>query len=164
MGTNTKIAVLSTGGTIDKIYFDQKSQFEVGEPQIGQLLDEANITFEYEVRQLLRKDSLDIDDADRALIRAAVEKEEHDKILITHGTDTMVKTANALGDIKNKTVVFVGSMQPARLRVSDAFFNVGYAIAALQLLPPGVYIAMNGHIFNPRETHKNVALNRFETD
>ena len=164
MGTDKKIAILTTGGTIDKIYFDEKSQFSVGEPQIGQLLGEANITFEYEVRQLMRKDSLEINDDDRSLIRDAVKREELDRILITHGTDTMVQTANALGDIKDKTVVFVGSMQPARLRVSDAFFNVGYAIAALQLLSPGVYIAMNGHIFNPRETHKNVALNRFEVD
>jgi L-asparaginase len=159
-----KIKILTTGGTIDKIYFDQKSQFEVGDPQIEQLLSEANITFDFEVRQLMRKDSLEITEADRQLIKQAVAAEQADKILITHGTDTMVETARSLGNIGDKTVVFVGSMQPARLRVSDAFFNVGYAVAALQLLPAGVYVAMNGRIFDPLKTHKNVALNRFEPD
>ncbi|PLY15015.1 MAG: asparaginase [Sedimenticola sp.] len=159
-----KIKILTTGGTIDKIYFDQKSQFEVGDPQIEQLLSEANITFDFEVRQLMRKDSLEITEADRQLIKQAVAAEQADKILITHGTDTMVETARSLGNISDKTVVFVGSMQPARLRVSDAFFNVGYAVAALQLLPAGVYVAMNGRIFDPLKTHKNVALNRFEPD
>ncbi|MCG8427426.1 MAG: asparaginase domain-containing protein [Chromatiales bacterium] len=159
-----RIKIFTTGGTIDKIYFDQKSQFEVGEPQIEQLLTEANITFDYDVEPLMRKDSLDIDEDDRVRISDAVRATAVEKILITHGTDTMVDTARALGEVTDKTVVFVGAMQPARLRVSDAFFNIGYAVAAVQMLPWGVYVAMNGQVFDPFKTTKNVALNRFELE
>ena len=86
------------------------------------------------------------------------------RILITHGTDTMVDTARALGDVGGKTVVFTGAMRPSRLRVSDAVFNVGFALAAAQLLPPGVYVAMHGEIFNPLKVRKNRAAGRFEHD
>ncbi len=158
-----KISIITTGGTIDKIYFDAKSEFEVGDPQIGQLLTEANVVFEYHVESLMRKDSLDLTDADRARIRERVMADSADRILITHGTDSMVQTACALLDIPGKTIVLVGSMQPARLRVNDAIFNIGFAAAAVQLLPPGVYIAMNGKVFDPTTTAKNVAAHRFES-
>ncbi len=156
------IKIFTTGGTIDKIYFDSKSAFEVGAPQIGHLLDDANVVFEYEVRPIMQKDSLDMTDADRALIVETIMNDDCDKALITHGTDTMVDTARALGDVGDKTIVLVGSMQPARFRITDAIFNIGYAIAALQLLPAGVYVAMNGQIFDPLTTRKNVEDNRFE--
>ena len=156
------IKIFTTGGTIDKIYFDAKSAFEVGEPQIGDLLKESNVVFEYEVVSLMAKDSLDITDDDRAKIVETVLADECDKILITHGTDTMVDTARALGDVGRKTIVMVGSMQPARFRITDAVFNIGYAIAALQLSPPGVYVAMNGQTFDPLLTRKNRDENRFE--
>ncbi len=156
------IKIFTTGGTIDKIYFDAKSSFEVGAPQIGHLLDDANVVFEYEVRPIMQKDSLDLTDEDRALIVETIMGDACDKVLITHGTDTMVDTARALGDVGGKTIVLVGSMQPARFRVTDAIFNIGYAIAALQLLPAGVYVAMNGQIFDPLKTRKNVDENRFE--
>lgn len=157
-----QVKILTTGGTIDKIYFDAKSEFQVGDPQIGELLKEANVGFDFAVESIMRKDSLEITDEDRALIRQRIEQDACSRILVTHGTDTMVNTANALLDIDGKTVVLVGSMQPARLRVSDAIFNIGYAVAAVQLLEPGVYIAMNGHVFDPRTTRKNVAQHRFE--
>lgn len=156
------IKIFTTGGTIDKIYFDAKSAFEVGAPQIGQLLDDANVVFQYEVRPIMQKDSLDITDADRALIVSTIMGDDCKKALVTHGTDTMVDTARALGDVGDKTIVLVGSMQPARFRVTDAIFNIGYAMAALQLLPAGVYVAMNGQIFDPLTTRKNVDENRFE--
>ena len=158
------VHIFTTGGTIDKVYFDAKSTYQVGEPQIGELLAEANVGVPFRVTSLLRKDSLELDDADRALIAQRVAAAEETRVLITHGTDTMVETARALLDVSGKTVVLVGAMQPARLRVSDAFFNIGFAFAATQLLPHGVYLAMNGRVFDPRTTHKNVAASRFESD
>lgn len=156
------IKIFTTGGTIDKIYFDAKSTFEVGEAQIGHLLEDANVVFGYEVRPIMQKDSLDMTDADRTLIVETIMNDDCNKALVTHGTDTMIDTARALGDVGDKTIVMVGSMQPARFRVTDAIFNIGYAIAALQLLPAGVYVAMNGQIFDPLTTRKNVGENRFE--
>jgi L-asparaginase len=158
------VRIITTGGTIDKVYFDAKSSYQVGEPQIGELLSEAGVTCPYEVTPLLRKDSLELDDADRALIASEVAATPESRVLITHGTDTMVETARALLEVPDKTVVLVGAMQPARLRVSDAFFNIGFAFAAVQLLPHGIYLAMNGRVFDPRTTHKNVAAARFESD
>ncbi|WP_321528390.1 asparaginase domain-containing protein [Sedimenticola selenatireducens] len=157
-----KIKIYTTGGTIDKIYFDQKSEFQVGEPQILELLREANITFDFEVESLMRKDSLDMSNADRALIAERIRKDPNERILLTHGTDTMVETAKALVGIPGKTIVLVGSMQPARLRYSDAIFNIGYAVATVQMMPPGIYVAMNGQVFDPLHARKNVAGHRFE--
>ena len=119
---------------------------------------------DYEVQSLLRKDSLEMTAGDRALVRHAVEASEQTQIVITHGTDTMLATARALGEIPGKTIVLTGSMQPARLRFTDAIFNIGFALAAVQLLPPGVYIGMNGRVFNPWRSKKNVAMNRFEEE
>jgi len=157
-----KIKFITTGGTIDKIYFDAKSEFEVGSPQILEILRDAHVTFEYEVESVLRKDSLDMTDEDRQLIRERVEADPCPRIVITHGTDTMVQTARWLRGIPAKTIVLTGSMQPARFRVTDAVFNVGQAIGAVQGLPPGVYLAMDGRIFDPDRTRKNVEKNCFE--
>lgn len=159
-----RIKVISTGGTFDKIYFDARSEFAVGSPQAEVLLREANVSFDYEVVSLLRKDSLDLDDADRELIRTSVEADSCKRIVITHGTDTMVKTAHVLQALGGKVIMLTGSMQPAGQRVSDAVFNLGFAMAAVQLLPEGVYIAMNGRIHDPAITRKNLAANRFERD
>jgi L-asparaginase len=157
-----KIKILATGGTFDKIYYDAKNDFHIGEPMSGEILDEANVTFDYEIESILRKDSLDISDEDREMIRQKVVEDAHDKIIITHGTDTMVKTAMQLLNIKGKTIVITGAMQPARMRLSDSGYNMGVATAAVQLLPSGVYVAMNGLILDPRTTIKNVTLSRFE--
>mgnify|MGYP003557408425 FL=1 len=115
-----RIRIISTGGTIDKIYFDARSEFEVGSPQAGVLLAEANVSFDYEVLSLLRKDSLDLDDADRELIRATVAVDPCERIIITHGTDTMVQTARVLQSVENKVIVLTGSMQPAASSTSAA--------------------------------------------
>lgn len=157
-----QIEIMTTGGTIDKVYFDAKSSYEIGEPQIGDVLRDANLTIDYQITPLLRKDSLDLNDADRELIKAAVIESSIDKIVMTHGTDTMVATANFLRGISGKTVVLTGSMQPARFRFTDAIYNIASAITAVQLLPPGVWIAMNGQIFDPETARKNIELNRFE--
>jgi len=156
------IEIFTTGGTIDKVYFDAKSSYQVGNSPVGDLLEEANLVLELKVTEVLRKDSLEMTDTDRALIRQAVEGSAARQIVITHGTDTMVETGRALQGIAGKTVVLTGAMQPARFRATDALFNVAAALTAAQTLPPGVYIAMNGRIFDPRTTRKNVAKNRFE--
>jgi L-asparaginase len=156
------IKIFTTGGTFDKIYFDAKSEFHIGDTIIAALLEEANVDFDYEIESLLKKDSLEIDEIDRTLIRNAVGNVSNHRILITHGTDTMVETAQALLAFTDKTIVLFGAMQPARMRYSDAMYNLGVASAAVQLLPAGVYLAMNGKIFDPRKVTKNRALNRFE--
>ena len=158
-----KIKIFTTGGTIDKIYFDIKSEFQIGEPLIGQLLNEANISFDYKSESILRKDSLDLTEDDRRMIVENIRSDSSQRILVIHGTDTMVETAKMLIGLPEKIIVLTGSMQPARLRESDAVFNIGYAIAAVQLLPSGVYIAMNGRIFDPHKTWKNIEFNRFES-
>ena len=157
-----KLKFFTTGGTIDKVYFDAKSEFEVGEPQIREVVESSNVAFQYEIESILRKDSLDMTEEDRHLVRKRIEGESCPLVVITHGTDTMIETAKALLGIPNKTIVLTGSMQPARFRVTDATFNIGSAIGAVQSLPPGVYIAMNGCIFDPRHVRKNRELNRFE--
>jgi L-asparaginase len=157
-----KIVFLTTGGTIDKVYFDAKSEFQVGPPLVAELLREMNVQFEHSTESILRKDSLDMTDADRLLVREKVLAVDSKRIVITHGTDTMVQTALALRDIPGRTIVLTGSMQPARFRSTDATFNLGTAIAAVQSLPAGVYLAMNGRIFDPSHCRKNLANHCFE--
>ncbi len=157
-----KIKVFTAGGTIDKVYFDQKSEYQVGAPRIIDVFKEANVTFEYDVESLLKKDSLEMTDADRELVRSRVAADPHPQVVITHGTDTMILTAQALRGIPNKTIVLTGSMWPAVFKMSDAEFNIGCAVAAAQSLPPGVYIAMNGRIWDPAKIRKNVPQNCFE--
>lgn len=158
-----KITIFTTGGTIDKVYFDQKSEYQVGDPQARGVLEKANVVVEYEVESILKKDSLELTDTDLELIRLKVESTPHGKVIVTHGTDTMIKTALKLESIKGKTIVLTGSMYPAQFKDSDAVFNIGSAVTAVQILEPGVYIAMNGQIFNPLQCRKNVELNRFES-
>lgn len=160
------ITILTTGGTIDKTYFDAKSAYEVGDPQIVDILREANVGVDYHIETLFRKDSLELTDADREVLVERVSREPGDRILITHGTDTMVDSARALEPVVEpegeKTIVFVGSLSPARFKNSDAEFNIGFALAAVQTLPPGIYIAMNGQVFTADHVRKNRDANRFE--
>ena len=156
------IRILTTGGTIDKVYFDAKSSFQVGEPQISEVLREANLTIDCQTTSLMQKDSLEMTAEDRNHIRQAVESSESDQIVITHGTDTMIETGKALQEILGKTIVLTGAMQPARFRSSDALYNIASALTAVQLLPAGVYIVMNGRVFDPQKSRKNVEENRFE--
>jgi L-asparaginase len=158
----SRLLIFTTGGTIDKIYFDDKSDYQIGEPQIGGILQDIHVAFEFEVNSLMRKDSLDMDDKDRQLIHDAVAISEARNILITHGTDTMVETAIVLQNIRDKTIVLTGALNPARFRDSDAIFNIGCAVGAAQTLPPGVYIAMNGKVWDPAHVRKNRRENRFE--
>ena len=157
------ILILTTGGTIDKVYFDAKSEFEVGPPNIKAVLSELNLSLSYRIESLMRKDSLDLTSEDRQIIYDAAQQCPENQILITHGTDTMVDTAHFLADIKNKTIVLTGALEPALFKTSDALFNIGCGLAAVQTSPPGVYIAMNGRVFDGMAVKKNRSTNRFES-
>lgn len=156
------IRFLTTGGTIDKVYFDDLSQFEIGESQIKHILDDGLIGFDYEIVPLLQKDSLDMTDDDRTQLREYILGDDADRYVITHGTDTMPATADALADLTGKTIVLTGALSPARFKSTDAVFNIGMAVAAAQVAPPGVYIAMNGQVFEAGQVRKNRTENRFE--
>ena len=156
------LLIVTTGGTIDKVYFDAKSDYQVGEPQIGKILDDLGVAFRFHVIPLLRKDSLFINDDDRVLMRATIAAQNERCVLVTPGTDSMVETAKVLAEIKDKTIVLTGALNPARFEGSDAEFNIGCAVGAVQSLPPGVYIAMNGRIWDPSRVRKNRDANRFE--
>ena len=156
------LKIFCTGGTFDKIYFDALSDYQIGEPQIEWIMTQANVDFDYAIESILKKDSLEISEQDRAEIVTAVTADNCERIIIIHGTDTMPETATALQGLTDKTIVLVGAMQPARFRDSDALFNSGFAVAAARLLQVGVYIAMNGQIFNADQVQKNREAGLFE--
>lgn len=157
------ILVITTGGTIDKVYFDASSEYEVGEPTVPHVFRESGVTLPCRILPLFRKDSLEIDAADREVIRQSCLEAEEGRILITHGTDTMTDTALFLQGVPGKTIVLTGALAPARFRVTDAVFNLGLALGAVQSLPEGVYLAMNGTIFPAGEVRKNRDAGRFES-
>lgn len=157
------ILILCTGGSIDKYYDTSLSDFVVGTPQAENILHEAGVTLSYEIRSILRKDSLEISEPERNLIVDTVRRAPQSHIIITHGTDTMIATGLALKEIPRKTIVLTGAMQPATFKHSDAQFNLGAALLTVQVNSPGVYIVMNGRIFDPAEARKNVQADRFET-
>lgn len=157
------IKIYTTGGTIDKIYFDATSEYQVGAPNIAAVFDELKLAFTYTIHSLMKKDSLDLNDHDRSIIYQAVKEESMNRILITHGTDTMVETAKKLAGIEQKTIVITGALKPALFKTTDAVFNIGCAVTAVQTLPPGVYIVMNGRVFNHDQVRKNKESGIFET-
>jgi len=161
---NRAIHVLATGGTIDKVY-TLSGDLEIGSPAITGLLEIAGTDLDVTVEPIIGKDSLQFTDADRETIARRVRELGPARVLITHGTDTMTLTAEHLLAHLDagvpRTVVLTGAMQPASMRESDASFNVGVAVGALQTLSPGVYIAMSGRIFPAGEVTKDRARGRF---
>lgn len=155
------IKIFTVGGTIDKIYFDAKSSYEVGPPNITEVLSGLSLNLDYEVVSLMQKDSLEMTDADRELVRQAVSETAEGMIVITHGTDTMTHTAKVLSGIPGKKIVLTGALSPALFKNSDAMFNIGAALTAAQTKDPGVYIAMNGIVFDHDKVRKDVENNRF---
>ncbi|HSI17017.1 MAG TPA: asparaginase domain-containing protein [Sphingomonas sp.] len=155
------ILVLTTGGTIDKQYFDALSQYSITDTVITRLLEVARVALPFEIAEVMRKDSLEIVEEDRAALAARVAAAPHSRIVITHGTDTMTETARALAAIPGKTMVLVGALAPARFAESDAAFNLGMAFATAQVAPPGVYITMNGTVFDGLKVVKDRAKGVF---
>jgi len=156
------IRFITTGGTIDKIYFDDMSRYEVGDSVVTHILAEGLVTFDYELVSLFRKDSLEMTGEDRKVLRDYIESDEAAHFIVTHGTDTMADTARTLLGIPGKRIVLTGALSPARFRSTDAVFNVGMAVAAVQVVEPGVYIAMNGRLFEGGRVRKNRDRNCFE--
>lgn len=145
-----KIKVFTAGGTIDKIYSEERGtlNFSFGKQAIKEISESTiRLNLEHNIERLLAKDSLEMDEIDRELIKRACLGSVVDKILITHGTDTMIDTARVLSDIQDKVIVLTGASQPYRFRESDAEFNIGVAFGALNVLDTGVYIAMNGRVY-----------------
>jgi L-asparaginase len=155
------ILVLTTGGTVDKAYFDALSEYHITDSGIPALLEEARVAVPFRVVELMRKDSLDLTEADRALIAATVREAPEARVVITHGTDTMTETAQVLAPIAGKTMVLTGALSPARFAESDAAFNLGMAFAAAQTCPPGVWIAMSGQVFDGLRVRKDREAGRF---
>ena len=156
-----KIKFFAVGGTIDKVYFDALSKYVIGESNINDILKDARVNFKSDISSIFKKDSLDMTDQDRSAVYKIVKNDTHDKIIITHGTDTMIETAKVLETIKNKTIVLTGAMEPAKFRSSDAVFNLGSAVAAVQTLQHGVYIVISGRVFKPDNVKKDRTLKMF---
>jgi L-asparaginase len=149
-GTRTMMTLLflQTGGTIDKDYPRTRRghAFEIADPAVQRVLDRVHPAFDYSITTVAKKDSLELTDEDRQRIHQACVSAPADRIVITHGTDTMIDTARALAGIAGKVIVLTGAMRPERFSNSDAAFNVGLAVGAAQSLPPGVYVAMHGGV------------------
>lgn len=155
------ILVLTTGGTIDKNYFDALSKYQIVDSGIPALLEEARVALPFRIEEVCRKDSLELTDADRAAIVERARQAPERRIVITHGTDTMTETAKVLASIPGKTMVLTGALSPARFAETDAPFNLGMAFAAAQIAPPGVWIAMSGQVFDGLKVRKDRAAGRF---
>lgn len=162
-GDIMEITFIQTGGTIDKDYAQKAKvyNFEISEPAVKRMLRRFNPNFRYKVISVLRKDSMDITKEDREKIYAVCKNAKNDRIIITHGTDTMVETAKRLRSIRDKTIVLVGASKPEKFYDSDAPFNLGTAIGAINVLNKGVYIAMNGRIYTPHKCKKQEETGRF---
>ena len=160
--SQTPILVLTTGGTIDKAYFDALSEYQIVDSGIPELLKIARVAVPFRMIELMRKDSLELPDADRALIASAAKEAPESRIVVTHGTDTMTETARVLAEaVPGKTVVLTGALSPARFAETDAPFNLGMAFAAAQTACPGVWIAMSGQVFDGLKVRKDREAGKF---
>jgi L-asparaginase len=157
------IFIFVTGGTFDKEYDMINGKLYFDETHIPEMLDLGRCTLDIKVRTLMMVDSLEMTTQDREIIRDNCERSDASKIVITHGTDTMVQTAELLAKAKlNKTIIITGALIPYKFGSSDGFFNLGNALAFAQTLPAGVYIAMNGQYFSWNEVNKNKSTGYFE--
>ena len=159
-----KIRLLVTGGTIDKSYCPVEGALSFSRTHVLAMLNQARVVLpEEQVQTLLLKDSLDLTEADREVICEAAAAAAESRVIVTHGTDTMVQTAQQLAAKRlAKTIVLVGAMVPYTFGNSDGLFNLGLAFGAVQLMPAGVYVAMNGRIFPWNAVRKNTAVGVFE--
>lgn len=158
-----KLLVLTTGGTLDKVYFDALSEFQVGDPVVGDILTAMNVNFDFELQEVCRKDSLELVEEDRKKLKSLIEASDANCVLITHGTDTMVDSANYIGEQAGKVIIFTGAMQPAAFSNTDAVFNIGTAIGAFSTASSGCYIAMSGQVYPATKVFKNYDSRRFES-
>ena len=157
------IRIFVTGGTFDKEYNEITGQLFFDDTHLPEMLKLGRSRLDVDIRTLMMIDSLEMNDIDRELIARHCQEADEDKIIITHGTDTMSLTARTLQPIiKNKTVVLTGAMIPYKFGSSDGLFNLGSALAFVQSLPHGVYVAMNGRYFHADNVQKNKLTGEFE--
>jgi L-asparaginase len=157
------IRVFVTGGTFDKEYDEIRGTLSFGDTHLPEMLRRGRCQLELEIRTLMMVDSLELSDADRETIARNCLAAPEDRIVITHGTDTMVDTARVLARmVEGKTVVLTGAMIPWAFGSSDGLFNLGSALSFVQVLPPGIYVAMNGRWFPWDNVRKNRETGRFE--
>ncbi len=157
------IRIFITGGTFDKEYNELTGQLYFNDSHLPEMLDLGRNLVPVEVRTLMMVDSLEMTDDDRSLIAEHCRKSKEDKIIITHGTDTMSDTARLLaGGVTGKTIVLTGAMIPYKFGSSDGLFNLGSAMAFVQTLSHGVYVVMNGRCFNADNVRKNKETGVFE--
>lgn len=157
------IKVFITGGTFDKEYNELTGELFFKETHLNEMLRLGRSNLNLDITTLMMIDSLDMKDEHRMLIADACKQAPHDKIIITHGTDTMAVTAKFLADtIKEKTIVLTGAMVPYKFGSSDGLFNLGSSLAFVQTLPHGVYVAMNGKYFEGNNVRKNKSTGEFE--
>jgi len=160
---NERIRVMITGGTFDKEYDEINGRLYFKESHLPEMLSLGRSRLALELRTLMMVDSLDMTDADRDLIVEQCRATSESRIVITHGTDTMVETARILaGRVEAKTIVLTGAMIPYKFGSSDGLFNLGSALAFVQTLPPGVYVVMNGRYFEASHVRKNRQTGFFE--
>lgn len=157
------LRVVASGGTFDKHYDEIAGKLGFGPGHLGEVIKRARITVPVALEELPFLDSLDMTDVDRQRILAACSQASEDGIVIIHGTDTMRETGEVLGNAKlDKRIILTGAMIPYEIANSDALFNFGFACAAAQLLPPGVYVAMNGQVFSWDNVQKNRTAGVFQ--
>ncbi|HVG13285.1 MAG TPA: asparaginase domain-containing protein [Flavisolibacter sp.] len=157
------IRIFVTGGTFDKEYNELSGQLYFKDSHLPEMLKLGRCLVAVDIRTLMMIDSLEMTEMDRELIARHCEEADEQQIIITHGTDTMAQTARALAKkIKGKTVVLTGAMIPYKFGSSDGLFNLGSALAFVQTLPPGVYVAMNGRYFDAEKVQKNKQSGVFE--
>ena len=157
------IKIFVTGGTFDKEYNELNGQLFFQDTHLHEMLKLGRSRTEIEIRTLMMIDSLEMTDEDREIIIHQCKHSDDDKIIITHGTDTMVETATLIAQhITDKIIVLTGAMIPYKFGSSDGLFNLGSAVAFVQTLPKGVYIAMNGKYFNWNNVRKNKQTGQFE--
>jgi L-asparaginase len=157
------IRVLITGGTFDKEYDEIHGRLFFKDSHLPEMLTLGRARLPLEVRTLMMVDSLDMTDADRALIAEQCKATAGELIVITHGTDTMAETARYVAErVQGKTIVLTGAMVPYKFGSSDGLFNLGSALAFVQTLPAGVYVAMNGRCFAAGKVRKNKKTGIFE--
>lgn len=158
-----RIRLYVTGGTFDKEYNELTGTLFFKDTHVREVLQQGRCNLDIELRTLMMIDSTEMNDADRQMIGKQCAESDTDRIVITHGTDTMAQTAHFLGDtVKDKTIVLVGAMIPLTFGSSDGLFNLGSALAFAQTLPHGVYVAMNGRYFPCDRVRKNRATGLFE--
>ena len=157
------IKIFATGGTFDKEFNEINGDLYFKETNLYKLLELGRSKIEVKIETLMMIDSLQMTNQDRQYIVDKCKIEETNKIVITHGTDTMVKTAKFIAkEIENKIVILTGAMIPIKFGSSDGLFNLGSALSFAQILDPGVYITMNGQYFNWDNVKKNKKLGIFE--